>query len=77
MTYVGRNRLFYDEELNLIYKEEPILKLIPHAEYPGMWHIWFSWSKNTCPEFFNGTNAKENGFLIAMRHLNNGIEEPE
>lgn len=75
MNIIGRSRLEWKED-DLFFQNRKMVSIVPEMNNHNRW--WLMWPDETLSaDWYNRTRAKENAIKIALRELNNGVEEDE
>lgn len=76
MRELARNEFKWKDRRELKFENRTVCKLIPHNAHKNHYHLKFEWRAENTPEFFNLTNAKENGWSVCRKHYQEKLLEP-
>lgn len=75
MTVIGRNRLKWEGN-DLFFQSEKVMSIFLGDRESDLW--WLRWPDGTVSvDYYNKTRAKEHATRMALKELNNGVEESE
>lgn len=75
MSIVGRNRLKWKDN-DLFYQDQRVMAVYQKDDDSRLWQV--GWNDGTLSvDYYNKTRAKEHAIVMALKELNNGVEESE